>query len=190
MQREEVIQRKAIEAKNKARWKRVNPSLTEESGIYILTRVDENGIRYAYIGQAKHILTRLAAHLTGYQHIDLSIKKHGLLDEQHPFGWTAKQAAIPEHQLDAAEREYIKFYAERGYQLRNKTSGGQDAGKVGINDNKPSMGYYDGKRQGRIDVIKELKQTLKYLQVTPKTDGKLPQRMLAKFWQIMGEDHG
>ena len=45
--------------------------------------MDEEGIKYAYIGQAKHILTRLAQHLTGYQHIDLSIRKHGLYSNRN-----------------------------------------------------------------------------------------------------------
>ena len=49
----------------------------EDSGIYVFTR-QENGFKYAYVGQAKHILTRLAQHLNGYQHIDLSIKNTAL----------------------------------------------------------------------------------------------------------------
>ena len=48
---------KAIEQKNKQRLLKVFPDLTEDSGIYFLTR-QENGFKYAYIGQAKHILTR------------------------------------------------------------------------------------------------------------------------------------
>ena len=78
---------KAIEASNKKRLLSVNPNLNEKSGIYFLTRVDENGIKYAYIGQAKHILTRLAQHLVGYQHIDLSLKKHGLYSSENKNGW-------------------------------------------------------------------------------------------------------
>lgn len=70
-------QRYAIESKNRKRLLEVNPSLTDESGIYFLTRTDENGFRYAYIGQAVHILQRLAQHLVGYQHIDLSLKNMG-----------------------------------------------------------------------------------------------------------------
>ena len=66
-------QAKAIEAKNKKRLLEVNPYLNEGSGIYFLTRTDENGFKYAYVGQAVHILTRLAQHMVGYQHIDLSI---------------------------------------------------------------------------------------------------------------------
>ena len=68
---------KAIEQKNKQRILAVCSNVTETSGIYILIR-EENGFKYAYVGQAKHLLTRLAQHLSGYQHIDLSIKKHGL----------------------------------------------------------------------------------------------------------------
>lgn len=188
MNQAEFIKRKAIERKNKERWLAVNPYLTDDSGIYILTRTDENNIHYAYIGQAKHILTRLAQHLEGYQHIDLSIKKHCLLDANHPYGWFVKQTLIPIEQLDKAEQEYIKLYADMGYQLRNKTLGGQGAGKVGIDETKPSKGYYDGKKQGRADVINDLKRTLKYIQITPKNDGKLANRMLTKFWEIMGEN--
>ena len=81
-------QAKAIEEKNKQKWLALNPKLDEDSGIYILIRQDENGFKYAYIGQAKHILTRLAQHLTGYQHIDLSLKKHGLFDpKENHYGW-------------------------------------------------------------------------------------------------------
>ena len=47
---------KVIEHHNKQRLLRANPYLDEKSGIYVLTREDEDGIRYAYIGQAKHIL--------------------------------------------------------------------------------------------------------------------------------------
>ena len=69
---------KAIEQKNKQRLLEVNSKLDDESGIYFLAREDEQGFRYAYVGQAVHILTGLAQHLSGYeQHIDRSLKKHG-----------------------------------------------------------------------------------------------------------------
>ena len=79
---------KAIEKQNKERLLKVNPKLNERSGIYFLLRTDENGFRFAYIGQAVKILTRLASHMTGYeQHIDLSLRKHKLYDEQkNPHG--------------------------------------------------------------------------------------------------------
>jgi hypothetical protein len=138
---------KAIEQSNKNRMLKVNPYLTEESGIYILTR-EENGFKYAYIGQAKHVLTRLAQHLRGYQHIDLSLKKHGLFSEDNPHGWnvTAVRAEIKD--LDEAEQRLIKTYANAGYQMRNKTAGGQSDGKFEIAETKPKRGYHDGIYQG------------------------------------------
>ena len=71
-------QRYAILKKNKEQWLQYY-SIKDESGIYILTRYDlDNGFKFAYVGQAKKVLTRLAEHLMGYQHIDLSLKKHGI----------------------------------------------------------------------------------------------------------------
>ena len=122
---------KAIEAKNKQRILSVNPSITEESGIYILTR-EEGGFKFGYVGQAKHLLTRLAQHLSGYQHIDLSIKKHGLYNEQNPTGWKIEFVYCAQEDLDKTEQYYIYDYALAGYQMRNKTAGGQGEGKFGI----------------------------------------------------------
>lgn len=144
---------KAIEQKNKERWLQVNPTLTEDSGIYILTRKDESGINYAYIGQAKHILTRLAQHLTGFQHIDLSLKKHGLYADDNVYGWAVSVELCAVEDLDDMEKCFIKRYAD-GYQLRNKTAGGQGEGKTAIAEQKPSKGYYDGKAQGYEDARK------------------------------------
>ncbi len=180
--------RKAVEQRNKNRWLQVNPWLDDESGIYILTRRDENGINYAYVGQAKHILTRLAQHLTGYQHIDLSLKKHGLGSEENPHGWFATSRYCDIDELDFKEQEFVKKYADLGYQLRNKTLGGQGKGKFGIAENKPSKGYYDGKKQGRKDLADELKTVIKYLNITPKDKGKLAERMMTKFVQLLVMD--
>lgn len=185
-----IIKAKAIEVKNKKLLLELNPYLTDESGIYIFRRKDEMGFKYGYVGQAKHILTRLAQHLVGYeQHIDLSLKKHGLWSEDNPHGWFVFAVEYPESELDQKEQYHIKELADKGYQLRNKTSGSQGKGKSAIADNKPAKGYYDGKKQGRSDVIKELRQVVKYLQITPKNDGKLASRMLNKFWEIVGTDN-
>ena len=129
--------------------------MNDESGIYILTRY-ESGFKYAYVGQAKRLLTRLAQHLNGYQHIDLSIKKHGLYSDTNPTGWQIEYANCPEEQLDNNERLLISDYANRGYQLRNKTAGGQDSGKFGIADNRPAKGYHDGLQQGYENARKEI----------------------------------
>lgn len=148
---------KAIEANNKKRILAICPFVCERSGIYVFFRED-SGIKYAYVGQAKHLLTRLAQHLGGYeQHIDRSIKKHKLWDSDNPTGYKIRVYECRENELDEKEREYIKIYSNAGYQLRNKTIGGQDEGKAGIAPNKSAKGYYDGLQQGRENVRKEVK---------------------------------
>lgn len=139
---------KAIESKNKKRLLLINDKLNDYSGIYFLTRIDENDIKYAYIGQAKHILTRLAQHCVGYQHIDLSIKKHKWYEENNPYGWNIDFINCDEQELDEKEKYYIKTFANNGYQLRNKTAGGQGEGKSQIDEYKPKKGYRDGIEQG------------------------------------------
>ena len=178
----ELRQIKAVEQANKKRILQVCPKADEESGIYVFTR-EENGFKYAYIGQAKHILTRLAQHLSGYQHIDLSIKKHGLHNYNHPHGWDIIIWKCAGNELDNKEREFTLAYAENGYQLRNKTAGGQNNGKFGIDENKPSKGYNDGIRRGyrnaREEIIKLFKKHLTY-QINGK-ENKLNKRAFEKF---------
>lgn len=176
-------------AEAKAQFLKLNSSLNDESGIYVLTRVDENGIKYAYVGQAKHVLTRLAEHLIRYDlHIDKSLKKHGLFGQDNRYGWSVWATKVETSQLDMAEQRYIKKVAYLGYQLRNKTIGGQCVGKAAIDSEKLPRGYYEGKKQGRKDVTTELNKTLKYLEIKAKTENKLSKRMLDKFWQIVSED--
>jgi len=154
---------KLILENNKKRWLKVNPLLTEDIGIYILKRIDEQGFKYAYIGQTKAkggILTRLAQHLYEYppQHIDLSLKKHKLYDQvKNPYGWQVFQLPCEKEDIDEMERIYIKKYADAGYQLRNKTSGGQNEGKSGVNDNRASKGYHDGVAYGYDKCLKDIK---------------------------------
>ena len=150
-----------------ARYKRVildlYPTITEESGIYFLTRIDENGIKYAYVGQAKHILNRLAEHMNDYkQHIDLSLKKHGLFSSANENGWKIGWLHFPLSQLDEMEKHYIKQYADKGYQLRNKNTGGQGEGKSQIDEYRPTKGYRDGLAQGRKNLAKELRSIIIY----------------------------
>ena len=123
-------QAKAIEQKNKKKLLEINPKLDDRSGIYFLTRVDEDGIKFSYIGQAKRLVSRLAQHLVGFQHIDLSLKKHGLYSmDGNPYGWKVDFVHAKESDLDEMEQHYIKQFANAGYQLRNKTSGSQGIGK-------------------------------------------------------------
>ena len=186
---------KAIEAKNKKRLLENNPFLSEGSGIYFLLRTDENGIKYAYIGQAKHILTRLAQHLTGYQqHIDKSLKKHGLYDaEKNPYGWKVRCVHYDTKELDEMEQEYIKEYAKAGYQLRNKTTGSQGAGKQQIDEYRPAKGYRDGILQGKKTLAKELSHIVeKHLVIGLREDkkgNKISINALQKFKDLINEEN-
>ena len=148
---------KAREHANKQRILAICPGADEKAGIYVFRR-HEDGFKFAYVGQAKHLLTRLAQHLAGHnQHIDLSLKKHGLYDkEDNPTGWVVEIHHCHELDLDQQEADAIKHFANQGYQMRNKTSGGQGVGKVGIADNKPTRGYRDGIARGRELIRREI----------------------------------
>ena len=163
---------KMILENNKKRWLKVNENLTDCSGVYILTRKDENGINYFYVGQAKHILTRLAQHLMQYQHIDVSLKKHKLYDKvKTPYGWKVEYIMATADKLDELEQKEIKHHLGLGYQTRNKTLGGQGQGKVGINDDQTTKGYRQGVAYGYQKAIKEVKEYFnKYLNAITKHD--------------------
>lgn len=179
---------KAIEQQNKKRWLSVNETLNEGPGIYFLTRVDEDGFKYAYIGQAKHILTRLAQHLSGYQHIDLSLKKHGLYKTDNQYGWKVGFLTFPEDLLDVKEQKYIKDYALGGYQLLNKTSGSQGEGKKQIAEYRPNKTYRDGLLQGYKNAQRDIKHLFD-LHLDVKTKKENPtvnqQKALKKFLEFI-----
>ena len=188
-----IAKAKAIENQNKKKLLAVNPKLDDESGIYFLTRTDEDNISYFYIGQAVHILTRLAQHLVGYQHIDLSIKKRGLYSSDNPYGWKVNFMHYPKSELDKWEQYWILEYTKRGYQCRyNKTGGGQGEGKEKINEFRPAKGYRDGIKQGKITLARELSSIAeKHLksEIKPeKQNNKVSQRQFEKFKELMNED--
>ena len=178
---------KAIEKKNKERILKLRADTPDTSGIYIFTR-EEGGFKYAYIGQAKHLLTRLAQHLSGYQHIDLSIKKHGLWDENNPCGWQIGFVSCTESELDALEQSFIKSYANSGYQLYNHTSGGQGKGKQGLDNQKSPKGYHDGLAQGYKNARKYVRNLFdKHLNYSKKSDkpNKNQEKALEKFKEFL-----
>ena len=159
------------------------------SGIYVFGRTDEDGIKYAYVGQAKNLKSRIAEHLLGYQHIDLSIRKHKFWSDNNPYGYKLVVNSVENNMLDETEKYFIKYFADKGYQLRNKTVGGQGEGKNGMDDNKPSKGYHDGLAQGRKNAIKEIKVLFdKYLDYSIKGEpNKIKERKLKEFEEIMNE---
>lgn len=186
----EYKQIKAIEWKNKQRWLKLDNELDDCSGIYVLERSDEKGFRFAYVGQAKHILTRLAQHLSGYQWIDLSIKKHGLFGSDNIFGWDIYFVEkCPEAMLDEEESYWIKEMADNGYQLRNQTSGGQDSRKSSINSTQSTKNYHQGIEQGRKNERKYIKEMFeKYLSPGIKgSTNKIKERKLKEFLTYLEE---
>ena len=191
-----ITEIKRMEREIKQRLLFINPKLNEQSGIYFLTREDEQGIKYAYIGQAKHILSRLAQHMTGYQHIDLSLKKHGLISNNNMCGWNVNFLNFPEELLDEKEQYYIKKYALGGYQLRNKTAGGQGSGKKQIDDYRPGKTYRQGVEQGMKNASRDVAKLFdKYLNVSAKSNPPTVNQMKAmdkfeKFLELSKYDSG
>lgn len=174
---------KEIERKNKQRFLAVNPNLTDGSGIYFLSR-EENGIKYAYVGQAKHILTRLAQHLVGYQHIDISLKKRGLYSESNPLGWKVHFFSYQIEELDKMEQSYIRASANKGYQLYNHTTGSQGKGKQALGEGKSPKGYREGVAQGYKNARKFIAQLFeKNLEVQIK--GKFTQNKAKAFQKFL-----
>ena len=191
-----ITEIKRMEREIKQRLLFINPKLNEQSGIYFLTREDEQGIKYAYIGQAKHILSRLAQHMTGYQHIDLSLKKHGLISNSNMCGWNVNFLNFPEELLDEKEQYYIKKYALGGYQLRNKTAGGQGSGKKQINDYRPGKTYRQEVEQGMKNASRDVAKLFeKHLNVSAKSNPPTVNQMKAmdkfeKFLELSKDDSG
>lgn len=190
-----IARAKAIEQENKKRLLKLNPKLNDKSGIYFLLREDENGFKFAYIGQAVHTLSRLASHLVGYeQHIDLSLRKHKLYDEQkNPYGWRVEFLNFPENELDEKEKYYIKLYADKGYQLRNVSLGGQGENRASgsIGERKAPKGYMQGVQQGKKVLARELSSIAeKHLKIelrADKANNKVSQKQYEKFMDILKE---
>ena len=180
---------KAIQNSYKDKIKKLCPEIDEQPGIYFLLRTDENGIDYFYIGQAVKLLSRMASHCTGYQHIDLSIKKRGWYSEENPYGWELHILHYPAEELDKWEQHWILEYTKQGYQCRyNKTAGGQGKGKEQINEYKPSKKYRDGVRQGYKNASKEVSNLFeKHLNYSKKSDkpNKNQDKAVEKFEEFL-----
>jgi hypothetical protein len=174
----------AIKAENEKKILRLCPDAKKESGIYCFYRINEQGFKFAYVGLAtKSVLTRLAEHLSGYnQHIDLSIRKYGLYDEEkNEYGYKIKVLCYcPEEECNEKEQYYIKQYADEGWQLRNVTGGSQGEGKFNLSEGKSPKGYREGLSKGyenaRKDVAKLFEKNLTY-----SINGKVGKRNQAAY---------
>lgn len=181
---------KAIERKNEQKLFAVNPKLDNRSGIYILWRTEV----HAYVGQSVRLLTRLAQHLAGYQqHIDLSLKKHKLYSPDNPYGYRVDFIHCDKTELDDKEREYIQKCIDKGWILKNKTSGGQDDGKEKIAEYKPPKTYRQGIQAGKKTLARELKSIMdKHLTVRLKEEkqgNRVSEKQLEKFNRLLDENN-
>lgn len=186
--RQNIAKAKAIEQKNKKRLLVVNSKLDDKSGIYIIWRTEV----HAYVGQSVGILARLAQHLAGYQqHIDLSLKKHKLYSSDNPYGYRVDFIHCDKSELDDKEREYIQKCIDKGWILKNKTSGGQDDGKEKIAEYKPPKTYRQGIQAGKKTLARELSEIIrKHLTVRLKPEkqgNKVSEKQLEKFNRLLDE---
>ena len=178
----------ARKAECEKRIKEVCPQATHESGIYCFTRVDEDGFKFAYVGQAsKSLLTRLGEHLVGYQHIDLSIKKHGLYSADNPYGYKVNiLCKCPAEECNEKEQYYIKKAADAGYQLRNHNSGSQGKGRRTFDNAKPSKTYREGLAQGYTNARREVSNWFSlHLDVSMKKPTKNAEKAYRKFLEFI-----
>ena len=174
------------------RIKEVCPAITNRPGIYIFYRTDtDSGLRFCYIGQAKRLTERCAQHLQEYDHIALSLKKRGFFDplnpEANPGGW---KLSVWECSglgaLDNAEIEAIREYANNGYQLFNRTAGGQGDGKVVFDNKRQAKTYREGLAQGYLNARREVAHLFSlHLNVSMKKPTKNAEKAYNKFMEFI-----
>ena len=174
----------AMKKSREDRIKKVCPSIPYAPGIYAFYRNDETGIRRAYVGQAVNLCERCASHLAEYDHIALSLKKHGLYSKDNPYGWKLQYKRCPKEELDEREIATIKAFADDGFQLYNVTAGGQGKGKKQIGEYKQPKTYRQGIEQGKKVSSREIARLFeKHLNYSTKNDPptKNQQKAVAKF---------
>lgn len=156
-------------------------------------RTDEANIRRAYCGQAVNLCERCASHLAEYDHIALSLKKHGFYSKDNPHGWKLAFKTCPKNELDEREVATIKSFADDGFQMYNVTAGSQSAGKQVTGQYKPPKTYRQGIEQGRKNLARELRHIINtHLTVTirpEKQNNKVSVKALEKFNNLINEDN-
>ena len=169
--------------------KSVCPEIPYESGIYVFYRKDEAGIRRAYCGQASNLCERCASHLAEYDHIALSLKKHGFYSDENPYGWKLMFETCKKNEMDEKEISTIKKLADKGYQMYNVTAGGQGKGKLVTGAYKMPKTYREGVQIGRKNLAKEINHIIdKHLVVSikpEKQNNKVSQKAFEKFNDLL-----
>lgn len=181
---------------NKQKIKQLCPKMQDRSGIYIFYRKDEEGSVIArYIGKSENsILGRCASHLNGYkQHLDLSIRSHGLYNEENLTGWRVDILEYCKPQeCNERERFYIEFCKKCGVSLYNVESGGT-TGKTDINERKEIKGYRKGVEYGYEKARKEIRHLFAlHLKARIKSDkpNKTQEKALQKFYDFLNGEQG
>ena len=181
----------AMKAERENRIRKICPNIPVASGIYVFYRTDEAGIRRAYCGQAVNLLERCASHLAEYDHIALSLKKHGFYDEKNPYGWKLAFKIYPRADLDAMEVATIKSFADKGFQMYNVTAGSQGKGKQVTGQYKQPKTYTQGVQQGRKSMARELSSIAeKHLKIELRADkasNKVSIKQYEKFKELLSE---
>lgn len=179
----------AIKAEREGRIKKICPNIPYSSGIYVFYRTDEAQIRRAYCGQAINLCERCASHLGEYDHIALSLKKHGFYSGENPHGWKLAFKTCPKSELDEREVATIKSFADDGFQMYNVTAGSQSIGKLVTGQYKQSKTYSQGVQQGRENLAKELSHIAeRHLTIEIRADkrgNKISERQYEKFMELM-----
>ena len=180
-----------MKAEREKRIKKICPDIPNSSGIYVFCRIDEAGIRRAYCGQAENLLERCASHLGEYDHIALSLKKHGFYSNENPYGWKLDYRAYPKSELDDKEVKTIKSFADKGFQMYNVTAGSQGKGKQVTGQYKQPKTYSQGVQQGRKNMARELSSIAeKHLKIELRADkvsNKTSQKQYNKFMDLLKE---
>lgn len=182
----------AIKAEREGRIKKICPNIPYSSGIYVFYRTDEAQIRRAYCGQAINLCERCASHLGEYDHIALSLKKHGFYSDENTHGWKLAFKTCPKSELDEREVATIKSFADDGFQMYNVTAGSQSIGKLVTGQYKQPKTYSQGVQQGRKNLAKELSNIAdKHLVISlkpEKSGNKVSERQLVKFMELLKFD--
>lgn len=169
----------AIRNNYKKRLLKLLPDIQNKSGIYIYHKIDENGYKGVYVGKAKKLIDRLIDHFMEYDHIAISLRTYGLINEKD-FGWSIDYFYCDESELDKKETETLAFWhIEKGYSPYNINTGGTSGKK----DIKPRTvgGYRKGVDAGYEKARKEVSLMFKYLKFYKAKDGKIYERMYEKF---------
>lgn len=179
----------AMKAEREKRIKKICPDIPHSSGIYAFHRTDEAGIRRSYVGQAVDLCERCSAHLAEYDHIALSLKKHGFYSEENPYGWKLSFKTCPKSELDDREVATIKAFADYGFQMYNVTAGSQSKGKLVTGEYRQPKTYRQGIEAGKKSLAKELNHIIdKHLVIglkPEKMNNKVSQKALEKFSDLL-----